>query len=553
MIRPSRLSFVFGLAVLAVVAIACGGGNKPELRRVEEGKSITVLRSDKSADLDPVSTSSGGDVRVLEQMYEHLVSASVDTDEVIWEKNGLAEDWTINDDHTVYTFTIRKGIKFHDGTELDAEAVKKSLDRMVVEDHPARPPSRPYRKGYFGEVKSVEVKDKHTVVVTHNSPNPRFLGTLGLHGAMIVSSKAIDHMASLKGADERRSWLTRNPAGTGPYTIAREGDYQSDESITLTAFEDYWRGKPTIERIVFSTATEVRSRTERILNGDVHFVDSLDPGSWDDFESNEEIILYTWQGQNLCYLAMNCNPEDGHPTADKRVREAIALAIDRSPMVAKFSGRAKPHHVLIPPTMMGFPGSGYRPQTDQGSVDERRERARNLLKEADAEGIQLNLYLPDTPRPYLLYPDDIANLIQQQLQAVGIRVVLDKAPLKELTPKATAGELALVLIGWMGDTGEPDNFWAPLLSGKDGGPADTNNARFYDAKVAELVRKAGVVTDVSEREKLYHQLEKSVHNEHRPMVPLLSAEQSYAWLKKLKEVEVDSTGSFRFYKAYIEE
>lgn len=549
--------FPFAILVLSTVAIfltsACGGGNKPELRKVEEGKAITVLRSDKSADLDPVSTSSGGDVRVLNQMYEHLVAASVGTKEVIWEKKGLAEDWTINSDHTVYTFKIRTGVKFHDGADLNAAAVKKSLDRMVVEDHPARPPSRPYRAGYFGDVKSVEAKDDNTVVITHNSPNPRFLGTLGLHGAMIVSPKAIDHMITLKTPDERRSWLSRNPAGTGPYTIAREADYQSDESITLTAFDGYWGGKATIERIVFSTATDVRPRTERILNGDVHFVDSLDPGSWDDFERNESVTLYTWQAQNLCYLAMNCNPEDGHPTTDKRVRDAIALAINRDPMVAKFSGRAKPHHTLIPPTMMGYPGADYKPSTDKGSVEERQERARNLLKEAGAEGIELNLYLPDTPRPYLLYPDDIANLIQQQLEAVGIKVTLDKAPLKDLTPRATAGDFALVLIGWMGDTGEPDNFWSPLLSGTDGKPADTNNARFFNEDVARTIEAAGVQTNRERRIEMYQNIEKTVHEEHRPIVPLISAEQSYAWLSKLKGVVVDTTGAFRFHKAHIEE
>lgn len=551
--RFLQFAFILVSALTVFLATACGGGNKPELRKVEEGKAITVLRSDESPDLDPVSTSSGGDVRVLNQMYENLVAASVGTKEVIWEKKGLAKDWTINADHTVYTFELNQGIKFHDGSDFNAEAAKKSLDRMVVEDHPARPPTRPYRAGYFGDVKSVEVTGEYSLKITHHSPNPRFLGTLGLHGAMIVSPKAIDHLATLSDPAQRKAWLTSNPAGTGPYTIAREADYQSKESITLTAFEGYWRGKPTIERIVFATAKDVRPRTERILNGDVHFVDSLDPGSWADFEKDESVQLYTWQSQNLCYLAMNCKEADGFPTSDKRVREAIALAIDRAPMVAKFSGRALPHHVLIPPTMMGFPGSDYKPSTDQGSVDERRERARNLLKEAGAEGIELNLFLPDHPRPYLLYPEDIANLIQQQLETVGIKVKLDKAPLGELTNNVLAGKYAMVLIGWMGDTGEPHNFWSPLLSGQNGKPNDTNNTRFYNKNVAELIDAAGVQTDANRRTEMYVNLEKTVHEQHRPMVPLISAEFSYAWLSKLKGVEVDSTGAFRFYKASIEE
>jgi peptide/nickel transport system substrate-binding protein len=539
------------LAVIVFSLTACGGGNSPELRRVEEGKSITVLRSDKSPNLDPQSSSSGGDVRVLSLMYEHLVSASVGTDEVEWEKNGLAESWSINDNHTVYTFTIRKGIKFHDGAELNAHVVKKSLDRMVVADHPARPLERPYRDSYFNDIRSVVAKDDHTVVITHKSPNPRFLGTLGLHGAMIVSPKAIDHLATLK-IEQRKSWLTSNPAGTGPYTIQSPADYKSDEDITLTAFDGYHGGKPKIERIVFQTQKDMRTRTQRLTAGDVHFIDSLDPPEWQSVDENPRVSLYSWQGQNLCYLAMNCNPDDGHLTSNRDIREAIALAVDRAPMVAKFAGRAKAQHVLIPPTMLGHP-AGYKPAADTVPRDEALRRARQLVKDAGAEGKELKLFYPDEPRPYLLYHDEFANFIQQQINETGLKVVLDKAPLSELTSRVNNGVYPLVLIGWMGDTGEPHNFWAPLLSGVDGKPAGNNNARFFNADVAAKVDAAGIETDPAKRAKLYYEIEKWVHNEFRPIVPLVSAEQSYAWLSSLKGVEVDSTGTFRFHKAYFEE
>jgi len=535
--------------VCAVVLLgllgACGGGDgERQLKRVEQGKSITILRSDKSGDLDPQSTSSGGDVRVLSQMYEQLVRASVGTNEVEWEP-GLAESWEINNDHTVYTFKIRQGVTFHDGEKLDAHAVKKSLDRMVVADHPARPPSRPYRAEYFGDVKSVEAADDWTVVITHNKPNPRFIGSLGLHGAMILSPKVVDHLASLP-IDQRRGWLTRNPSGTGPFKME---NYASDTSITLVRFDDYWQGAPSIERIVFSTAEQVRQRMQQLKGGAAHFVDSLDPGDWAALEADKDVTLYTWPAQNLCYLAMNCNPEDGHITADIRVREAIALAIDREPMVAKFSGRARPHHVLIPPTMMGYPGADYKPESDRGSVTERREKARALLAAAGAEGATLEMYVPDTPRPYLLYPEDVGNLLQQQFEAVGLNVRIDRRPLAELTERVNRGIYPLVLIGWMGDTGEPDNFWRPLLSGTDGKPAGQNNARFFDQDVADLVNRAGDETDRARRVELYRQLETTVHDQHRPIVPLLSAEQSYAWTSKLEGVIVDTTGDFHFHKA----
>ena len=549
--RLAMMCWAVSVLTAALLMSACGGGNKPELRRVEEGKSITVLRSDKSDNLDPHSTSSGGDVRVLSMMYEHLVKASVGTAEVVWEKGALADDWTINADHTVYTFKIKKDVKFHDGTELNAHAVKKSLDRMVIENHPARPIERPYRDSYFKDVESVEAADDWTVVVKHKSPNPRFLGTLGIHSAMIVSPKAIDHLATLK-VEERKSWITSNPAGTGPYTIRSPGDYKDGTDITLTSFAGYHGGAPKVERIVFQNQIDTRTRTQRLNAGDIHFTDSLDPQDWKGLEDNPKITMYTWQGQNLCYLALNCSVDDGHITSNRDIREAIALAINREPMVAKFAGRAKPQHVLIPPTMLGHP-IGYKPAADSLPRSEALERARKLVKDAGAEGTELKMFLPDTARPYLLYPAEVANFIQQQLAEVGLKVVTDTGPLAELTARVNRGEYPLVLIGWMGDTGEPHNFWAPLLSGTDGKPAGNNNTRFFHPDVAAKVDAAGVETDTKRREAMYFELEKWVHDEFRPMVPLVSAEQSYAWVSNLKGVEVDSTGTFRFHKAYFEE
>lgn len=517
-----RFALLAVLASVVVVASSCGSG----LKRMAEGTAITVLRSDKSDDLDPQSTSSGGDVRVLSQIYEHLVKASVGTPAVEWGP-GLAESWEINDDHTIYTFKIRQGVKFHDGSKLDAHAVKKSLDRMVVEDHPAKPPGRPYRASYFIEVSAVEALDDWTVKVTHVRPNPRFLGTLGIHSAMIVSPKAIDHLATLSDASQRKAWLTSNPAGTGPYTIRTPSDYQSGENITLTRFDDYWGGKPKIERIVFATQTDTRTRTQRLNAGSVHFVDSLDPPDWEGLEKNEKITMYTWQGQNLCYLAMNCNPDHGFVTSNVNVRKAIALAIDREPMLRKFAGRAKPQHVLIPPTMLGHP-VGFRPESDMLPRSEALERAKALIEQEGATGTELKMYLPDTARPYLLYPAEFANFVQEQLGQIGLRVVPERGPLSELTGRVHRGDYPLVLIGWMGDTGEPHNFWHPLLSGANGEPAGNNNTRFYNKDVAELVDKAGMETDADKRAELYYQLERSVHDEFRPMVPLVSAEQSYA-------------------------
>ena len=548
----TRLSWAAFAMALAITLTACGGGNTPELTQVDASKTITVLRADKSENLDPQATDSGGDVTVLMQMYETLVRPSVGTANVEWEP-GLAKSWTINDDKSVYTFVIRDGVTFHDGTKLDAAAVKRSLDRLVDENEKSKPVGRPYRKGFFGGVTSIST-DGDKVIIKLKGPNPRFLSSIGIHPAMIVSPKAIEHMEGIKNPAERSSWLTSHPAGTGPYTISDESDYkESGANLTLTAFKEYWDGgAPKIERVVFQTQEEVRQRTQRLLAGDIQFADNLDPGDWRDLEANDKVTLHTWQGMNLCYLAMNVPADSGFVTSNLDVRKAIALAIDREPMVAKFSGKAVPQHVLLPPPALGFP-KGYMPPTDKVPRDEAIERAKQLIKNAGAEGAKLELLMPDVARPYLLYPNEIANLIQQQLKQVGLEVTLVKSPMKDITGRIKSNKYPLVLLGWMGDSGEPDNFWRPLLGGSDGEPASLNAARFYNAEVMQRIDAAGVETDENKRQKMYEDLEKWVFETFRPMVPLLSAQRSFAWTSKLKGVQVDSTGQFHLHRASIQE
>ena len=531
------------LAGIAVLLAGCGKG-----RTIEQAQSrdvITVLRGDKSEILDPHASSSGGDANLIQQMYDTLVRPATKPP-VKWEPS-LAESWTISDDFKTYTFRIRRGVKFQDGATLNAAAVQRSFERARKLNDPAAPPRLPYAEEYFADIERVDTPDEFTAVFTLKGTNPKFLANVGLFSSSIVSPTAIAAMEKMRDPAERQGWLTRHPAGTGPYTIARESDYQDSMTISMTAFTNHWDGAPAIPRLVFKWAQDARSRREQILSGAVQMIDSPAPADWKDLDADPGVTLYSWKAENLCYLAMNTDPAKGFPTKDVRVRKAIALAVDRGPLVTLYDGTAVPHHVLLPPVTMGYP-EGYQPTTDQGSRAERLAQARQLLREAGAENLTLKVLLPSVPRPYLGKPPQVADLLRQQLAEIGITITLEPQPMNELGDSMSNGSSPLVLIGWMGETGEPDDFWRPLLSGNTR-PSDHNAARFWSADVAAKIDSALKERDPVKRRESYEALERSVHEQYRPIVPLLSAMQAVAWRTDVSGLFVDSTGVYRLGKA----
>ena len=539
----ARTPWISAIAALALLVTGCGKG-----RTIEQAQThdvLTVLRGDKSEILDPHATSSGGDANLIQQMYDTLVRPA-SKPPVRWEP-GLAESWTISDDFKTYTFKIRRGVRFHDGAALNAAAVKRSFDRARNLKDRAAPPKLPYAEEYFADIERIETPDEFTAVFVLKGTNPKFLANTGLFASSVVSPAAIAAMEKTTNAAERQGWLTRHPAGTGPYTIAREGDYQDATTITMTAFTNYWDGAPSIPRVVFKWASDARSRREQILAGAVQMIDSPGPADWKDLDADPNVDLYSWKAENLCYVAMNTDPAKGFPTRDVRVRKAIALAVDRGPLVTLYDGTAVPHHVLLPPVTAGYP-EGYLPTTDRGARAERLVQARQLLRDAGVENLTLKMILPAVPRPYLGKPPQIADLIRQQLAEIGIIITLEPQPMNELGDSMSNGSAPLVLIGWMGETGEPDDFWRPLLSG-NGRPSDNNGARFWNPEVAGKIDSALKERDGTKRRQLYEELEKSVHEEYRPIVPLLSAMQAVAWRTEVNGIFVDSTGTYRLAKA----
>ncbi|MBV6638862.1 MAG: ABC transporter substrate-binding protein, partial [Mameliella sp.] len=182
--------------------------------------------------LDPAAVTAVNDFRILMNVYDGLVRYKDGTLEV---EPALATDWTISEDGTEYTFDLREGVSFHDGSPFNAEAVKFNFERMLNEDHPYHDTGPFPLAFFFSAVETIEVVDDLTVKFTLNAPYAPFLSNLAYPTGLIVSPAAVEQHGSDFG---------RNPSGTGPFTFA---EWRSNEAVVIEGNPDYWGGAPDLQ------------------------------------------------------------------------------------------------------------------------------------------------------------------------------------------------------------------------------------------------------------------------------------------------------------------
>jgi len=304
---------------------------------------------------------------------------------------GLAERWEVADDGLTYTFHLREGMAFHDGTAFDAEDVKFSLDRARAED------SVNAQKGYFAAIEEVTVVDPRTVEVTLSRPDGLFLFNMGQGDAAIVAPESADTN-------------TTDPVGTGPYRVARrvEGD-----RIVLERWDDY-AGPDDVffETVTFRFVTDPAAQVAAVLAGDIDVYPNIGaPEALARFEGDSRFAVMVGTTEGETVMSANWRRE---PFSDPRVRQAIMHAIDRQ--------------ALIDGAMFGFGtpiGSHFAPHNPAyvdltGLYPHDPDRARELLAEAGyPDGFEATFMLPPPS-----YARRGGELIQAQLAQVGIEIEL---------------------------------------------------------------------------------------------------------------------------------
>ncbi|HUN93512.1 MAG TPA: ABC transporter substrate-binding protein [Burkholderiaceae bacterium] len=428
---------------------------------------------------------------------------------------GLAQSWTISADGKTYTFKLRPGVKFHANADFkptrdfNADDVVFSWSRMADENHPFHKLTAGETFAYYDDmgmkdiVERVEKVDDATVRFVLKSPQAPFLADLAMDFASILSKEYFETMLA-RGKPQAADNV---PIGTGPFAFL---SYQKDATIRYKAFDAYWGGRPKIDTLVYSIVRDATARYAKLKTGECHVMAYPKPADVADMQKDPALTVLKQEGLNVGYIAFNVTKK---PFDNKLVRQALNLAVDKDAIIkAVYQGNGTPAKNPIPPILWG-----YANQVSDYPHDPQRARA--LLAQAGLpNGFDVDLwYLPVT-RPYNPDGKRMAEMIQADWAKIGVKARLVTYEWAEYSKRAKNGEHAILMYGWSGDNGDPDNFFMPLL-GCDAVKGGGNSSRWCNKEFNDLITRAATLPQQAERARLYERAQQVFHDE-APWIPI---------------------------------
>ncbi|WP_046225563.1 ABC transporter substrate-binding protein [Paenibacillus dauci] len=545
LVRKSWTIMVTLVLSFVLILSGCSGNNDSAAPAASDsggeaagGGTLIVGRGGDSAALDPSIVTDGESLKIAQQVFDPLLAYKSGTTEV---EPALAESWTISDDGLTYTFKLRKGVKFHDGTDFNADAVVFNFNRWndPKSEFKFEGDSFDYYDSMFGPeearvIKSVKAVDESTVEFQLNNPQAPFLQNLAMPPFSIASPTAIE---------KEKENFKSNPVGTGPFVFK---EWKRSDSITLDKNPNYWQqGLPKVDQVIVRAIPDNTARFNALQNGEIDLMEDLSPDDLATLESNPDLQKFNRPPFNVAYLGFNTAKK---PFDNPKVRVALNYAVDKKGIIdAFFAGQAEAAVNPIPPTLWG-----YNKSVEDYPFD--LAKAKQLLADAGyPNGIdqELTFYAMPVSRPYMPDGRKVAEVIQASFAQIGVKVSIQSPEWATYLDDLSKGEKDdLFIIGWTGDNGDPDNFFYPLLD-KDsiGG---NNYSQYVSEPLHKVLVQAQQETDQDARAKLYEQAQVIVKKD-APWVPLVHSTPLLAATSKLKGYTPSPTGSEPYADIYIEQ
>lgn len=469
------------------------------------GGTLIIARLSDANNLDPHFSTQINSMAVTQhKLYEGLVMMDRNSE----YKPLLAKEWKQKDDVT-WEFTLRDGVTFHDGEPFNAEAVKKTIDRILDKDNPTP------KANMFGMIKEVKVIDPLKVEIILHYPFAGLLSVLASAEGGIISPKAMKEFGKE---------LSKKPVGTGPFIFE---SWTPGQEIVLVRNEKYWGNKPKLEKVVFKTIPEDATRVAMVETGEAHVAEQLPVTELERVQNSQSMSLGRFESFAVDHIGMNVKQK---PFDDVRVRQAIAHAIDKEAIIkGVYNNVGKVAISSLGPKVIGYSPNIKTPEYDLN-------KAKQLLTEAGyANGFKATIYLNDNKARI-----NVAEVLQSQLKGIGIDLQIQVMEFGAYLELAAKGEAQMFISGWGNATGDADyNQYNLFHSTSAGVPG--NHSFYNNPKVDALIEAGRKEKDPEKRKEIYAEAQQ-IEMEEVPLLPFRSSENLAAIAKNVQGVYISPSG-----------
>ena len=480
--------------------------------------TLVIARETDANSMDPAEAGSFEAIKCTDWMYDGLVRFDGASSNII---PALAESWPMSENGLIWTFKLRKGVKFHDGTDFNADAVVFSFERQRDKTHPY------YSKTFFRwdqKLKNVQLTrkiDDYTVELQLSAPQPTLLVNLALFGGYIVSPRAVQ---------ELKDGFSRNPVGTGYFKFVK---WVKDDYMEFEANRDYWDGAPKVDRLIVKVIPDNDVRFLALKKGEAHIAYGLDFMTYEEIQGDKELNLNTINTLGTSFVALNMEKK---PLDDIRVRKAIIMAVNRERLFETvFYGYGEFANQTLPSNWFGH-------NPDVKSLPYNPKEAKKLLAETGLRNIRLDVICWNGSRPYCPSPRDMATLLKSDLQAVGIDVDIKILNWATYIAERAKGDYAMAIGGLVAGTPDPDGLVHQLWSVDSIRPPveRINMANWRNPEGQKLIYEARSIYDQEKRAELYRQIAK-LFDDDAPAVFVAHPMTAIASSAKLKNVDLHAS------------
>ena len=510
--------WIMALVLLASV-VGCAGTSKPTPAAGSKGRTHLQIEVDEPATVDFQCTTVG--YTVAYNVFNRLVEIRGNGDHATISPS-LAESWEESDDGLTYTFRLRDGVTFSNGSALGSDDVYYTFKRMLTVKGAANRDivrdilgAAALEKGETDELAGFTIIDDLNFAIELEKPFSAFLASLAMPGASIMDAQSMQDNGKGFGTDPAAT------IGTGPYVFR---EWIPGQKIVLEANPACFEGAPANDGVDLLFIGDCAAESKLYQDGKLDILSPDELGSLGEYYLHGDVfadLLYSVHQVAIDYVALN---ESIKPLDDVRVRKALQLSLDRQTLLdASYNGNGTIENGIFPTGLIGH-------NDDLEEIPYDPEEAKRLLAEAGyPDGIDLEFTLRSISTAWQV---DLVDMMVEMWNRVGIRANVTVVTDEEFMEARTTGKVAAYIATWAADYDDPDNFIYTFFGSREN---TTNRSLCYpDEDVMRQVRDARAIVEEEERIKTYHGLEKKIVQEDAAWIPLFSRDRSYLVSERVK-------------------